>query len=212
MHQALVLERAANFAKEAVSGNDPGHDFSHCCRVLNTSEHIGRCEENVDMFVVRLAAILHDVSDWKFSNDHEKNVVKSWLEKEAVSPEITAHVCRIIQDLSFRGAKVDTGMNTLEGMIVQDADRLDAMGAIGIARAFSYGGHARQEMYRPDSLPVLHESFEQYKNSRSTTINHFYEKLLLLKDRMNTSTAKLLAEERHVFMEQYLQQFFKEWA
>ena len=134
-----------------------------------------------------------------------------WLEKMQVEERIISHVCEIIKEISFKGAGVKTQMRTKEGMIVQDADRLDAIGAIGIARTFAYGGHKGQEIYNPNIKPELHESLEKYKSGTGPTINHFYEKLLLLKDLMNTETAKKIAEERHKFMEQFLNKFYKEW-
>ena len=135
----------------------------------------------------------------------------AWLRQMEVSPAVTEHVCQIITHLSFKGAAVENKISTLEGMIVQDADRLDAIGAIGIARAFAYGGHAGRPLYDPAEPPQMHQSFEQYKASRSATINHFYEKLLLLKDRMNTPAAKRIAAERHAFMQEFIQRFMIEW-
>jgi uncharacterized protein len=128
-----------------------------------------------------------------------------------VDPAVGGHVCAIIAHLSFKGAGVENKINTIEGMIVQDADRLDAIGAVGIGRAFAYGGHAGRPIYDPDEPPQMHQSFEQYKNSRSATINHFYEKLFLLKERMNTPTAKRIAEERHAYMEEFVTRFLREW-
>jgi uncharacterized protein len=128
-----------------------------------------------------------------------------------VDPIVSEHVCQIIAHLSFKGAGVENKINTLEGQIVQDADRLDAIGAVGIGRAFAYGGHVGRPIYDPDEPPQMHQSFEQYKNSRSATINHFYEKLFLLKERMNTPTAKRIAEERHTYMEEFVARFLREW-
>jgi uncharacterized protein len=128
-----------------------------------------------------------------------------------VEQSVVDHVCEIIQDVSYKGAGVVTAMKTTEGMVVQDADRLDALGAVGIARCFTYGGHKNRIMFDPAIKPVMHSSFEHYKKEQTTTLNHFYEKLLLLKDRMNTATAKRMAQDRHVFMERFLDQFFKEW-
>ncbi len=170
-------------------------------------------QEGADRFVVELAALLHDVADWKFSGDAMAGAreARAWLESLGVERAAIDHVCDIITNLSFKGAGVPDRMPTKEGMVVQDADRLDALGAIGIARAFAYGGHAHREVYNPSVPPAHHQSFEDYRNNRGTTINHFYEKLLLLKDRMNTPTARTIAEERHAFMEEFLQRFFREW-
>ena len=194
-------------------GEGSGHDWWHVYRVWKNAIHIGK-QESVDLFVVELAALLHDVADWKFHDGNDEigpQVAKEWLESLAVSVDTVSHVCQIIKDISFKGAGVVTAMKTTEGMVVQDADRLDALGAIGIARTFAYGGSKNREMYNPDINPVMHASFEQYKKSQGTSINHFYEKLLLLKELMNTATARQIAEKRHAVMEDYLQQFYDEW-
>jgi len=194
-------------------GEGSGHDWWHVYRVWKNAIHIGK-QESVDLFVVELAALLHDVADWKFHDGNDEigpQVAKEWLESLAVSVDTVSHVCQIIKDISFKGAGVVTAMKTTEGMVVQDADRLDALGAIGIARTFAYGGSKNREMYNPDINPEMHTSFEQYKNSQGTSINHFYEKLLLLKELMNTATAKQIAEKRHAVMEDYLNQFYREW-
>jgi uncharacterized protein len=170
--------------------------------------------EDADMFVVELAALLHDIADWKFHGGDDTvgpKLARQILEKNAVFREIASHVCEIIGSLSFKGAGVKTDMKTLEGKIVQDADRLDAIGAIGIARAFAYGGHKDRPLYDPTMKPSVHTSKDDYFKNEGTTINHFHEKLLLLKDRMNTATAKGLAKDRHQFMEEYLERFIKEW-
>ena len=172
------------------------------------------CEhEGADAFIVQLAALLHDLDDWKFNEAGDETPLraKAWLDSLAIDPSITDAVCRIIMHISYKGAGVENKMDSLEGCIVQDADRLDAIGAIGIARAFAYGGWKNRPLYDPDSPPQMHQTFEQYKNSKSATINHFYEKLLLLKDMMNTATAKRIAEQRHEIMVQYLDQFMHEW-
>lgn len=208
-----IISQTADFVKAKLSGEGSGHDWFHVERVLKNAIHIGK-QENVDMFVVELAALLHDIADWKFAGGDDSagpREARAWLEKSRVDEAVIAHVCEIIKDLSFKGAGVKTSMKTKEGMVVQDADRLDALGAIGIARAFSYGGHKGSELYNPDVKPEFHTSFEQYKNSRGNTINHFYEKLLLLKGLMNTPTAKHIAEARHAFMEQFLERFYREW-
>jgi len=163
---------------------------------------------------VELAALLHDIADWKFNDGDELAGPKQaalWLNKNKAPLKLVDAVCKIISTLSFKGANVATPMTTIEGKIVQDADRLDAIGAVGIARTFAYGGNKNRLIYHPDEAPVVHESFEHYKNNKGHTINHFHEKLLLLKDRMNTQTAKKIAEGRHSFMQNYLNRFYKEW-
>lgn len=169
--------------------------------------------EQANRFVVQMAALLHDLDDWKFNPDGDESPAraKAWLEQCGVDEAVSKQVVEIIAHLSFKGAGVENKIDTIEGMIVQDADRLDAIGAVGVGRAFAYGGYKGRPLYDPDSPPQAHRSFEQYKNSRSATINHFYEKLLLLKDRMNTPAAKRMAEERHDFMLKFLDQFMREW-
>lgn len=213
MNNQDIVSQTADFVKAKLSGDGSGHDWFHVERVWKNAIHIGK-RENVDMFVVELAALLHDIADWKFADGDETagpREARRWLEDLSVDENAIAHVCEIIKDLSFKGARVKTSMKTKEGMVVQDADRLDALGAIGIARAFAYGGHKNREIHNPSITPTLHQSFEQYKNSTSTTLNHFYEKLLLLRDLMNTQAAKHIAEERHAYMEQFLERFYCEW-
>ena len=167
------------------------------------------------MFVVELAAMLHDIADWKFNNGNDKvgsQLAKEWLEKLSVDKNVISHVCQIIKDASFKGAGVKINMKTTEGMVVQDADRLDAIGAIGIGRAFAYGGKVGRPLYDPEKSPKQHKSFDDYKKYGDvSTVNHFYEKLLLLKERMNTATAKKIAEKRHKIIENFLEEFFQEW-
>ena len=208
-----IINYTAQHVRTKLSGEGSGHDWFHIERVWKNAIHIGN-QENADMFVVELAALLHDIADWKFSNSDDTagpREARAWLEKLQVDEKTIAHVCEIINDLSFKGARVKTTMKSKEGVVVQDADRLDALGAIGIARAFAYGGLKGSELYNPNVKPEFHTSFEQYKQSRGNTINHFYEKLLLLRDLMNTETAKQIAEERHAFMEKFLEQFYDEW-
>ena len=213
MNKEAILKQTEEHIKNKLSGEGSGHDWWHVYRVWKNAIHIGK-HENVDLFVVQLAALLHDISDWKF-NDGDDDVgpklAREWLEKMQVEENIISHICEIIKEMSFKGAGVKTPMRIKEGMVVQDADRLDAIGAIGIARTFAYGGHKGREIYNPNIKPELYDSFEKYKSGTNPTINHFYEKLLLLKDLMNTKTAKEIAEERHRFMEQFLDRFYKEW-
>lgn len=208
-----IITKTRNYVQETLSGEGSGHDWWHVYRVWKTAQTIGK-EEGADMFVVELAALLHDIADWKF-NDGDEDVgaraARIWLESLEVESKVINHVCEIIKTSSFKGVGVKTSMKTLEGRVVQDADRLDAIGAIGIARTFAYGGFKSREIYDPAIKPELHSSAENYKKNTSPTINHFYEKLLLLKDLMNTKTAKKMAQGRHEYMEQYLKRFFKEW-
>ena len=208
-----IIKQTATYVQIKLQGESSGHDWWHVYRVWKSSIFIGK-KENADLFVVQLAALLHDIADWKFHKGNEDigpEIAREWLEKMHTSEDVIFHVCKIIRDVSFKGAGVKTPMKTIEGQVVQDADRLDAIGAIGIGRAFAYGSHKGSEMYDPDVKPEMHQSFEQYKNNKGSTINHFYEKLLLLKDLMNTKTAKKIAESRHTFMEQFLNRFFDEW-
>ena len=213
MTESDIIERTAEHVRQTLSGDSSGHDWHHIARVWRNALQIGR-QENADLRIVQLAALLHDIADWKFHGGDEAagpRAARQWLEAQQVDEETIAHVCDIIARLSFKGADVATPMASLEGQVVQDADRLDAMGAIGIARAFAYGGHAGRAMHDPDIPPVAHDTFAAYKNNQGPTINHFHEKLLLLQDRMNTRTARRLAAGRHAFMEEFLERFFKEW-
>ncbi|MDO8642227.1 MAG: HD domain-containing protein [Candidatus Woesearchaeota archaeon] len=213
MNQKEILAKTASFVKQKLEGEGTGHDWWHIVRVRNNAIKIAR-EEDADLFIVELAALLHDIADWKFHGGDEEvgpKAAREWLTQLDVDEPIIAHVCDIIKHISFKGAGVATNMKTKEGMIVQDADRLDAMGAIGIARAFAYGGHKGRELHNPDIPPERHESFEQYKKSTGPTLNHFYEKLFLLKELMNTPTGKKMAEEHHAFMEEYVARFLDEW-
>lgn len=208
-----IIEKTATHVKALLSGEGSGHDWWHIYRVWNNAKTIA-ANEHSDLFVVELAALLHDIGDHKFHNGDETvgpKMAADWLRTLHVSQETTDTIVTIIKELSFKGAGTTSEMSTIEGAIVQDADRLDAIGAIGIARTFAYGGHKNREIYNPEIAPVLHDSFEAYKSSTAPTINHFYEKLLLLKDRMHTASAKQMAEDRHRFMELYLEQFYAEW-
>ena len=213
MNEALIITRTRDHVRKLLVGETTGHDWWHIQRVWKNAVAIGT-EERVDLFVVQLAALLHDIGDWKFHDGDETvgpRMAKEWLESLDVDAATIAHVCEIISGLSFKGAGTQSPMRTREGMVVQDADRLDALGAIGIARAFAYGGFKGREIYNPTISPTHHASFEEYKKSAGTTINHFYEKLLLLKGLMNTPTAQRIAGERHAFMGEYLKRFFDEW-
>jgi len=192
--------------------NEPsGHDFWHLQRVFNLSRHIAK-QENANSFICGLAAWLHEFDDPKLkeiTGGIENSEIL--MQEIKIDENIRKEVKEIISTLSFKGAHVPTPMKTLEGKIVQDADRLDAIGAIGIARTFSFGGYKSRLIYHPNIKPVCHTSAKEYFNDKGPTINHFYEKLLLLKERMNTKTAKDMAQNRHDFMEQFLKQFYAEW-
>ena len=215
MDKQTILQKTVDYIRQEFSNDSSGHDWWHVYRVWKNAITI--CENDVeraDSFVVQLAALLHDLDDWKLNDAGDETPLraKAWLESCSVDVSTADRVCEIIEHITYKGAGVDNNMGSLEGFIVQDADRLDAIGAIGIARAFAYGGYKNRPLYDPDSPPQRHATFEQYKNSKSATINHFYEKLLLLKDRMNTPTAKRIAEQRHEVMVQFLSQFMDEWA
>lgn len=212
MEAQEIINKTSAHVKQAMLGEGSGHDWWHVHRVWLNAKQIA-LHEQADMLVVELAALLHDIADWKFhdGNKHKgAEVAQEWLAQFDIEPAVIAHICRIITDVSYKGAGVETPMHSIEGKIVQDADRLDAIGAIGIARTFAYGGRMNREIYNPDMPPVMHASFEEYKKSEGCTINHFYEKLLLLKDRMNTQTGKQIAAKRHEFMLRYLEQFYTE--
>ena len=213
MDSKKLIEKTRLYVEKELGGDGSGHDWWHVYRVWSIAKKIAQ-KENADQTIVELAALLHDIADWKFNDGDESagpRQVAAWLNKNGVDPGLVDEVCEIISTLSYKGAGVATPMRTIEGKIVQDADRLDAIGAVGIARTFAYGGNKNRLMYHPEESPVMHESFEHYKNNKGHTINHFHEKLLLLKDRMNTESAKNLAEQRHLFMENYLDRFHKEW-
>jgi uncharacterized protein len=212
MSRQLILDTEA-FIRSRLGEDSSGHDWYHVDRVRRSAVMIGAAE-GADLFVTELAALLHDVADWKFHGGDEDagpRVAGEWLASQNADANAIAQVQQVIREVSFKGAGVVTKPSTLEGQVVQDADRLDAIGAIGIARTFAYGGHKGNPMHDPLKPATPHASFEDYKTKSSSTINHFYEKLLLLKDRLNTATARKIAASRHRFMEDYLAQFYKEW-
>ena len=192
-----------------------GHDWWHVYRVWKTALKIAKEEKDpsLDLFIIQLAALLHDVDDWKARQpgDKEDTNTLAWLLKAGADKDTIEKVCGIVRNVSFKGADVTDAMTSKEGKIVQDADRLDAIGAIGIARAFAYGGHKGKTIHDPEIQPKRHKTFAAYRESNSTTINHFYEKLLLIRERMNTETGKRIAEERDSYLRAYLEKFLKEW-
>ena len=213
MTKEYIIQATIKFAKKTLAKAEGGHDWWHIYRVWQTAKHIAGHEE-VDIFVVELGALLHDIADSKFHNGDEEvgpRKANEFLVSLGIEADIIDHVENIIRHISFKGGNQKQGFTSPELDVVQDADRLDAIGAIGIARAFNYGGHKNRAMHDPEVAVNLNMSKEEYKKSDAPTINHFYEKLLRLKDRMNTKTGQEIAANRHLFMEQYLAQFYSEW-
>ena len=207
------VEKTINFVKEKLEGAEAGHDWFHIERVWKLSKKISE-KEGGNLEVIELSALLHDIADPKFHNGDESLAIKissEFLKSIKVEESIINQVLYIIENISFKNREESHQNPSLELQIVQDADRLDAIGAIGISRTFNFGGFKNNLMYHPDIQPKLNMSKEEYKKSNGTTINHFYEKLLLLKDLMNTETAKKIASERHDFMLKFLDEFYKEW-
>ena len=208
-----IIDKTCKFVEDKLSGDGSGHDWWHIFRVWTLAKKIA-VEEKAQVEIVELGALLHDIADWKFHDGDDSigpAIAREFLNNQNVETNVSDSVVEIISTVSYKGAGVATPMKTLEGKIVQDADRLDAIGALGIARTFAYGGYKNRLIYHPDEKPVLHKSYEDYKKNEGHTINHFYEKLLLLKERMNTNTGKRIAEGRHKFMQSFLDQFYKEW-
>jgi uncharacterized protein len=208
-----LINKTIAFVKQELQNAEAGHDWFHIERVWKTARNIA-AEENVDLKVVEFAALLHDIADAKFHDGDEEigpRKAGEFLKTLAVDEATITHVQEIIKNMSFKASLGNVSFSSPEMLVVQDADRLDAIGAIGIARAFTYGGYKNRELYNPEIKPEPNQSKEAYKKSTAPTINHFYEKLLLLKDNMNTPTGKKLAADRHDFMVQYLTQFYAEW-
>lgn len=216
MTDVALVEETIVFVKETLQDAEGGHDWFHIQRVFNNSILIAKTEQ-VDLLVVSLGALLHDIADAKFHNEDESvgpKMAKAFLASLAVPKKTINHVVNIIDHISYKntlGKSTGKKFNSLELQVVQDADRLDAIGAIGIARAFNYGGFKNRAMHDPAIPPNLKMSKAEYKKSTAPTINHFYEKLLLLKDKMNTQTGKQLAAQRHQYMLDFLEQFYREW-
>ena len=208
-----IIDQTIAFVKESLHNAEGGHDWFHIQRVWQTAKTIAQ-EEGANLLVVELAALLHDIADAKFhGGDDELGAIiaEEFLQKSGVDDPIIAKVCAIIKNTSFKGGNAIQDHHSLELDVVRDADRLDALGAIGIARAFNYGGFKNRKMYDPDIAPKLDMTREEYRASTAPTINHFYEKLFLLKDKMTTTTGKRMAAERHHFMEDFVNRFYKEW-
>jgi len=211
--QMILINNTILFVKKQLEDGEGGHDWFHIERVFKNALLIAE-NEDCNVTVVKLGALLHDIADSKFHDGDEKigpKTARIFLESQNVSEDIISHVIAIIENISFKGGNFEKKFNSKELEIVQDADRLDAIGAIGIARTFNYGGFKNRPLYNPNIQPNLNMSKEEYKNSESPTLNHFYEKLLLLKDKMNTETGKKIAQKRHDFMITFLAQFYAEW-
>ncbi|MFI5161149.1 MAG: HD domain-containing protein [Sphingobacteriales bacterium] len=212
MDHAAIIDKTVSFVRKTLENAEGGHDWWHIHRVWTNAKRIAQTEE-CDILVVELGALLHDIADSKFHNGDEEigpKTADEFLSSIQVAPVIIERVQQIIRHISFKSGFDKAAFHSKEFDIVQDADRLDAIGAMGIARTFSYGGFKGREIYNPEIPPNLNMSKEEYKNSTAPSINHFYEKLLLLKNKMNTATGKQFAEQRHEFMEAYLDQFYKE--
>jgi uncharacterized protein len=215
MNNLAILENTIAFVKAELQNAEGGHDWFHVERVYKNSLLISK-EENVDVFTVSLAALLHDIADPKFYKGDETigpKKAREFLMRQNVNSKTIAHVVRIIEHISYKNSLEKGGekFTSKELEVVQDADRIDAIGAIGIARCFNYGGFKNRALYNPEISPNLNMTKEEYKKSDAPTINHFYEKLLLLKDQMNTKTGQKIAVKRHRYMEQFLEQFYTEW-
>ena len=209
-----IIEHTIRFVKEQLKNAEGGHDWFHIERVYKNALLIAEGED-CDITVVKLGALLHDIADSKFHNGDESvgpKTARMFLEAQNVTEETILHVIAIIENISFKGGNFEQQFRSKELEIVQDADRLDALGAIGIARTFNYGGFKNRTLYNPEIAPKLSQSKEEYKKSDAPTVNHFYEKLLLLKDKMNTDTGKKIAKKRHDFMVHFLAQFYAEWG
>ena len=212
--KVFLIESTKTFVKNTLENAEGGHDWFHTLRVYNNTLLISE-HEDVEPLVVELGALLHDIADSKFHEGDETigpKLAREFLFKHNVDSMVIEHVVNIIKNISFKNSlDKNLSFTSKELEVIQDADRLDAIGAIGIARCFNYGGFKNRPLYDPTVAPNLSMTKEEYKTSNSPTINHFYEKLLLLKDKMNTKTGKQIAEKRHSFMEAYLKQFYSEW-
>jgi uncharacterized protein len=213
MNNSELIIKTIAFVKEKLNDAEGGHDWFHIERVYKNALLIAG-DTSCDLTIVQLGALLHDIADSKFHNGDETigpKTARLFLESENVSEDIILHVVNIIENISYKCGNFEKKFSSVELDVVQDADRLDAIGAIGIARAFNYGGFKNRTLYNPEIAPVTNMTKEEYKKNNAPTINHFYEKLLLLKDKMNTEKGKQIASERHHFMELFLAQFYAEW-
>jgi len=204
-----IIAKTIDFVRSKSEGESSGHDWWHIYRVHKLAVYLAK-KEKADLFVIELASLLHDLDDWKFNNPDSCQAV-DWMQQCNLDKDTIEKVMDVIAKVSYKGAGEANKADTIEAQVVQDADRLDAIGAIGIARAFAYGGYKNREIFQPGITPELHGNFDAYQKNQSHTINHFYEKLLLLKDRLNTSAARKLAEKRHQVLEDFLTEFHAEW-
>lgn len=208
-----IIDKTIVYVQKELESAEKGHDWWHTKRVFDLVTFISQ-KEGGDLLTIQLSSLLHDIADYKFNNGNEEigiEKAKGFLKKISVNEQVISHVEKIMRNISFKGGNVRKSFKSLELDIVQDADRIDAIGAIGIARAFHYGGYKNREFYNPSIEYKLNMSVDEYINSKSTTINHFYEKLLMIKENLNTDTAKKLAKQKHDFMEEFLNEFFIEW-
>ncbi len=213
MNNKQLIEATKTFVKNSLVDAEGGHDWFHTLRVYNNAVLIAK-DEKADSLVIALGSLLHDIADSKFHDGDETigpKLAREFLFKHNVDSLVIEHIIKIIENISFKGGNINQEFTSPELKVIQDADRLDAIGAIGIARCFNYGGFKNRPLYDPDIKPNLNMSKEEYKRSKAPTINHFYEKLLLLKDRMNTQSGKKLAEKRHEYMKVFLDEFYAEW-
>ncbi|WP_090389158.1 HD domain-containing protein [Niabella drilacis] len=211
--QKDIIDQTVDFVQQQLKNAEAGHDWFHIERVWKMAKHIA-AKETASQLIVELGALLHDIADSKFHNGDETigpRLAREFLAGQQAGEATIGAVENIIRNISFKGSYQPAQYRTIELDIVQDADRLDALGAIGIARAFNYGGFKNRKLYDPAIKPAQYTTKEQYKNNDAPTINHFYEKLFLLKDKMNTETGKRIAEDRHRFMQQFIEQFYREW-
>lgn len=214
MDKQKILQKTKVYVKQKFSGEGTGHDWWHIYRVWQMARRIGK-QEKADLFIVELGALLHDLADFKFHRGSDSLGSKkagAWLKSLGVGQTTIKKVGHIIDNVSFKGAGVKSKMQSLEGKVVQDADRLDAIGAIGISRAFAFGGSKHRPLYEPQVKPKYHKTFAAYKKGSASTLNHFYEKLLHVKDLMHTKTAKKIAQQRHQYLADYLKRFLAEWS
>lgn len=214
MNKKKIVSKAMADLRHKFVKESSGHDWWHIERVFNNAIAIAKKERGADLFIVQLGALFHDVADYKFHSGDDKvggKVAAQWLTRAGVDAETIKNIVHIVDNVSFKGIGVKPSMRSIEGKIVQDADRLDAIGALGIARAFAYGGNKKRPLYNPEGKARTHKNFDSYKKGSDSTIHHFYEKLLHLKNLMNTKTGKKMAAQRHKFIENYLKEFYAEW-
>jgi uncharacterized protein len=209
INKKQIIEETERYIRSVFEMEGSGHDWWHIFRVRKMAIEIAD-QEGGDLFIIEMAALLHDLDDWKLNNTGNSRI-RNWLKELAIETDEVEKIVEITEQVSFKGAGVQNTAHSIEAQIVQDADRLDAIGAIGIARTFAYGGSKGRLIYHPEIKPEFHPDFNSYKKGESPTINHFYEKLLLLKELINTTTARKIAEERHRFMEEFLERFYNEW-